>query len=200
MQVDAPAFDAALDDEANEPFRNLHDVIESGIRHFRFDHPEPGDMLAGLRFFRAKCWPEGVHLPQRHRHRFGVKLARLRQKRLILKIIDREKRGRSLAGCGRDDGRIGQSEAALVKKVTRRFDDFCPDSKDGRLALRAHPQMAVLHQKLGAVLFGSDGVRIRLWHALNDLHIGDIEFVAARGALIGGTLPSTMTLIPASAS
>src|ERR1700730_70042 len=35
------------------------------------------------------------------------------------------------------------------------------------------------------MFFGSDGVGSRFGHALHDLDIGDIEFIAAGGALIG---------------
>src|ERR1700690_356296 len=48
--------------------------------------------------------------------------------------------------------------------------------------------MAVLHQKIDAMLFGSDGIRSRFGHALHDFHVRDIEFVAARSALVGANL------------
>ena len=37
----------------------------------------------------------------------------------------------------------------------------------------------MLHQEIGAVFFGSDRVRRGFRHTLHDLHVGDIEFVAA---------------------
>jgi len=45
--------------------------------------------------------------------------------------------------------------------------------------------MAVLHQEIDAVLFGSDGIGRRLGNALHDLHVRNVEFVAAGGALVG---------------
>ena len=45
--------------------------------------------------------------------------------------------------------------------------------------------MAMLHQVLDAVFFGSDGIGICFRDALHDLDIRDIELIAAGGALIG---------------
>src|SRR5271169_1990973 len=45
--------------------------------------------------------------------------------------------------------------------------------------------MAMLHQEIDAVLFGSDGIGISFRDALHDLHVGNVEFVAAGGTLIG---------------
>src|SRR5271157_3019474 len=45
--------------------------------------------------------------------------------------------------------------------------------------------MAVLHQKICAMLFGSDGIGVRLRHALHHLNTGHIELVAAGRALVG---------------
>ena len=142
------------------------------VGDFGLDHPELGQMAAGFRFLRAKGWPEGVHLAQRHRRGFDIKLAGLRQKRLLVEIIDRKQRGGAFAGGGREDRRIGQGEAAVVKEVARRLDDLRAHAQDRCLARRAHPQMAVLHQEVSAVLFRSDGIRIGFGHALHDLHDG----------------------------
>ena len=45
--------------------------------------------------------------------------------------------------------------------------------------------MPMLHQEIGAVLFGRDGIRVGLRNALHDLHIQHVEFVAAGSALVG---------------
>ena len=57
--------------------------------------------------------------------------------------------------------------------------------KNGCLALRAQPEMAMLHQEIDAVLFRSDGIGIGFGDALHDLDIRDVEFIAAGSALIG---------------
>ena len=43
----------------------------------------------------------------------------------------------------------------------------------------------MLHEEIGAVIFGRDGIGIGFGDALQDLDVGDVEFVAAGGALIG---------------
>ncbi len=46
----------------------------------------------------------------------------------------------------------------------------------------------MLHQEVGAVLLGSDRIRRGFGHALHDLHVDYIEFVAAGSALVGADL------------
>ena len=84
--------------------------------------------------------------------------------------------------------RIGQREAALVEKIAHRLDDLRAHPQNRRLPLRAHPQMPMLHQEFGAMLFRRDGIGIGLRHALHDLHVRHVEFVAAGRALVGANL------------
>src|SRR5579859_3612224 len=185
LQVGAPPLQAALHDETDQAFGEFHYVIEGGICDLGFDHPELGEMAASLGFLRAKGWAEGIDLAQRHRRRFDIKLARLRQIRLLFEIIHRKLRSGAFAGGGRDDRRIGQRKAAFVEEVAGCLDDFSAHAQDRRLALRAYPEMAMLHQKICAVFLGGDGVRIRLGDTLHHLDIGNIEFIAAGIALVG---------------
>src|SRR4029077_20283359 len=120
-----------------------------------------------------------------HRSGFDVELAGLRQERLLLEIVDWEEGRGAFAGCGRNDWRIGQSEAAVVEEIAGRFDDFGTDTQDCRLPLRAHPEMAVLHQEIGAMLFWRDGIRIGFRNSLYDLDVLHVEFVSAGSALVG---------------
>src|SRR5437762_13862280 len=39
-----------LDDVRDEPLGEIHDVVERRIRHFRFDHPELGQVTSCLGF------------------------------------------------------------------------------------------------------------------------------------------------------
>src|SRR5689334_12646545 len=103
-------------------------------------------MTARFRFFRAERWAKGINLAQGHGSRFDIKLARLREIRLLFKIVDREKGGGALA-CGRSDDRgVSQGEAVVVEEIAGSLDDLGAHTKNGGLALRAHPEMAVLHQ------------------------------------------------------
>ncbi len=74
---------------------------------------------------------------------------------------------------------------SLVEEIAGGVDDFGAHAQDRRLALRAQPEVAVLHQEVGAVLFGRDRIGVGLGHALHDLDVRDVEFVAAGGALVG---------------
>ena len=60
-------------------FGDMLDVFEVGERHLRLDHPELGQMAAGLRLLGAERRAEAVDLAERHRIGFVVKLAGLRQ-------------------------------------------------------------------------------------------------------------------------
>src|SRR5262249_44036783 len=85
----------------------------------------------------------------------------------------------------REDRRIGQHEAVIVKIVARGADDLGAYAQDGALTRRPHPEMTVFHQEVNAVLFARDGKRIVFWNALHDPHIGDIKLIAAGRALVG---------------
>ncbi len=188
MQVDAPLLQATLHDKGDESLGQFHHIVEFGVGNFRFDHPELSEMAPRLRFFRAKGGTERIHLAQRHSGRFHIKLARLREKRLLVEIVDGEERAGAFTRRRSNDGRIGQREAAFVEEVARRLDDLGPHSQNRRLPLGSHPEMPVLHQEVGAVFLGSNRVRRRLRHALHDLHIRHIELVAAMGPLVGANL------------
>ena len=76
--------------KADQAFGQIHEVVEFGIGDFRFDHPEFREMAARLGFFRAKSRAERIHLAQRHGRGFDIELPGLGQKRLLVKVIDRE--------------------------------------------------------------------------------------------------------------
>src|SRR4029077_13073133 len=98
-------------------------IVELGIGNLRFDHPELGEVAAGLRFLRPKGWTERIHLAQRHRCGFDVELAGLREVRLLVKIIDGEKRARTFTSRWGKNRRIGEREAALVEEIAHRFNN-----------------------------------------------------------------------------
>ena len=73
----------------------------------------------------------------------------------------------------------------LVEVVARRLDDLGANAQHSRLARRAHPQMAVLHQEVDTVLLERDGIGIVFLHALQDLRVADVKFISAGRALVG---------------
>src|SRR5580704_9640330 len=135
-------------------------------------------MTAGLAFLGTERWPERIHLAQRHRCSFDVKLSRLRKVGLLVEVIDRKQRSRAFTRSGRKNWRIGQREAALVEEITRSFDDLSANAKNRGLAWGSHPQMPMLHQKIDAVFFQRNGIGITLRDFLNHLHIRAIQLIA----------------------
>ena len=107
---------------------------------------------------------------------------------LFFEVIHGKERGGAFAGGGREDGRVGESESVGIEKIAGGANDFCADTQNGSLALGAQPKMAVLHQEFDTVFFGSDGIRIGFGHALHDLDVRDVEFIAAGSALVGADL------------
>ena len=136
-------------------------------------------------FSARNVGPKRIHLAQRHRRRFDVELSRLRQERLLLEVVHRKQRGGALARRRREDRRIGQHESLLVEEIARRLDDLRPNAQDRRLARRAQPQVAMLHQEIDAVFLQRDRVGIVFRDLLHHLHVADVQLVAAGGALVG---------------
>ena len=48
LQIGAALFQTALHDETDQAFGQFHYVVEFGVGDFGFDHPELGEMAAGL--------------------------------------------------------------------------------------------------------------------------------------------------------
>src|SRR5580658_5101582 len=145
-------------------------------------------MAARLRLFGTEGRAERIDLAERHRSGFDVELTGLRQVGLLFEVVHGKQRGGSFAGSGGQDGWIGERESVAVEKIAGGANDFRAHPQDGCLTLRAQPKMAVLHQEIDAVFFGSDGVGSGLGHALHDLDVRDVELITAGGALIGADL------------
>ncbi len=120
------------------------------------------------------------------RVRFVIKLAGLREiDLLVFEIIHFEERGGAFAGGGREDGRIDQREAVRIEIIANAFDYFVADAEDGVLAFAAQPQMAMVHQKIDAVVLGRDRVGVRFGDALEDFGAFDVHLVTAGRARLG---------------
>jgi hypothetical protein len=96
--------------------------------------------------------------------------------------LRRKQRRRALAGRRREDGRVGEDEAAPVEEVAHGVDDLVADPQDGLLALAPDPQMAAVEKIVDAVLFRRDGVVVRRADDLEALHV---DLVSARRARVG---------------
>src|SRR5207245_6713480 len=71
---------------------------------------------------------------------------------------------------------------AVVEEIADRVDDLVADAQDRLLPLAADPQVPAVEQIVDAVLLRRDGEVVRL---ADDLQRLDVDFVAARRALVG---------------
>ncbi len=179
VQFGAMFVQHALDDIGDELLFHRHHVFQRVKRHLRLHHPELGQVAARLRFLGAEGRPEAVHLAEGGDVGLVVKLARLRQIGRLAEVIHLKQGGGLLACRRRDDGRIHQQVAVVVQPLAHGPDDRRPNPQDRPLACGAHPQMAVVHQELRAVLFGPDGV---VAGDLDDVDTVDTDFIAAGDA------------------
>ena len=167
LQFFAAVLQHAAHDEDDHLFGHALHVFQRGVGHLRLHHPELGEVAARLGFLGAERGAEAIHLAERHGGGFVVELAGLRQVGLVVvEVIHLEQRGGAFAGRGREDGRIHQGEAVRIEVIAHGLDDLVAHADDGVLALAAQPEMAVVHQEIGAVLLGGDGVGVRFRDAL----------------------------------
>ena len=168
----APTID---DDQA---FGQLHHVVEVGVGHLRLDHPEFGEVAAGLRLLGAEGRAEAVDPAERHGVGFVVELTALREVGgRVVEVLRRKQRRRPLARRRREDRRVGEDEAALVEEVAHGVDDLVADAQDRLLPLAADPEVPAVEQVVDAVLLRRDRVVVR---RADDLRSLDVDLVAAR--------------------
>jgi hypothetical protein len=175
FQVAAMQFQNAHHDVGKERFGELHIAFEIHEGHFRLNHPELGEMAAGLGFLCAKRRPETVDLAQRQRGGFHIKLAGLREERWVAEVVELKQRAGALARRRSQDGRIGADEAFGIEVLLCGPHDGGADAQDGRLARRAEPKMAMLHQEVGAVFLRRDGVGRIGRDEMHNLEVGDVK-------------------------
>ncbi len=76
VQLGRAILEHALHDVGDEVFGEFHQAVEIAVGDFGLDHPELGEMAAGLRFFCAEGGPEAVDLAQRERRGLQYKAGR----------------------------------------------------------------------------------------------------------------------------
>src|SRR5256885_1380872 len=181
-QLGALALERPRDEVADEFLLQLHIVVGVVPGDFGLDHPELGEVPARLGLLGAERGPETVHLAVRRRCGLDVQLARLRQvRRAQVEVLGREQVPGGFADRSREDRRVHQHEAALAAKVADRLNHFVAHPGDRHLAAAAQPQVPVLEQEGGAVLFWRD------WEVVarpEDLQVGGRELDAAGRARV----------------
>ena len=181
LQLFLPILQHPLDDERNEIFRQDHAVVQVRVSHLGLDHPELRQMPACFRLLGPERRPETVNLAEGSDSSFVVELPALRQVSFSPEVIRLEERRSSLAGIGREDGRIQERESASVEKIAAGLDDLMSNFQNRPLMRRTEPEMAMIHQESCAVLLGRDGI---ILSDLMNLDVLDLKFVPARRALV----------------
>ncbi len=169
----------------DELLLDFHQLVQVAEGHFRFDHPELGQVAAGLGFLGPESRPEAIDFAKSHDIGFVVELAGLGEVGLALVEIFRLEEG----GCPfhrrrGQDGCIHVDEAILLEPLTNGRDDRGAHAQDGPLAGHADPQMAVVEGKIHALFF--ERHRVVFAGQLDDFDILDANLVATRDA--GGAL------------
>jgi len=133
-----PAFPQdALDEMGNELFLDLHELVQVAERHFRFNHPELGQVPAVLDFQPGK-WARSCRLAK------AMMLARYTADRIGKIALPSSKypsrKGWLFFNGGRgQDGRIHIDETMLLEPFTHGRDDRGTDAQDGPLAGHTDP-------------------------------------------------------------
>ena len=166
-----------------------HEAVEFEVGDFGFDHPELGEVAAGLGFFGAEGGAEAVDLAEGERGGFDVELAGLGEVGLVVvEVVHLEELGGAFAGVGCEDRRVGADEAVGVEVLRCGAHDGGADAEDGGLARGAEPEVAVLHEEVDAVLFEGDGEGVFGGDGGDDVDVLDVELVAGGGARVGADL------------
>ena len=158
LEFGASRVEDVFRDGAEEVLSELHVAVEVHERNLGFYHPELGQVSARLAFFCAESWAETITLPERCRPGFLVELSGLGQVGGLSVEVGFKERACALACVGREDRRVDEREAAIVEETTDRLNDRVTHAQDGVLPLASQPQVPMVHQEIGAVLFGRDRV------------------------------------------
>ena len=177
-----------------EALRQVGVVGQVGEGDLRLDHPELGQVAAGVGVLRAERRPEGVDAGQRQAVGLDVELARHGQERglaeEVLRVVDRavgrarqvgqvqrgdaEQLAGALGVAGRQDRRVHPEEAVLVEVAMDGHGQAVPDAGHRADAVRAHAQVGDLAQVLEGVVLGLDRVAVRVVDPADDIdRVGD---------------------------
>ena len=108
---------------------------------------------------------------------------------LLVDVIHLEQRGGAFARGRRKNRRIGQRVALAVHEIARRANCLRPNPQDRCLSRCADPQMPLVQQKIHAMIFQLNRIRIRVRHALHHFDCAHVYFVPAWRPRLGLYLP-----------
>ena len=182
FEVFGAAVEDAGDDLGEELLGEIEQTVEAEPGDLGLDHPELGQVAAGLGLLGAEGRTEAVDLAEGRAGGLEVELAGLRQVGRFAEVVGLEQRRGALARGRRQDRRVDVGEAAVVEEVADGLADLVADPHHGVLAFGAQPQVAVVEQEVGAVVLLADG---ELGGDVDRVQGRDLELVAAGGAVVG---------------
>ena len=195
--------------------REVGVVVQVGERDFRLDHPELGQVAAGVGVLGAERRAEGVDLRQREAVGLDVELAGNREEGFpaeeVLRIVHApgrfsgglqdpawrpEQRARAFRIRRGDDRRVHPEEAALVEEAVDRLRERVAHARGGGDHVGARPQVRDLAQEFERVRLGLDRIGVRVVDPADDLQRRGLHL--ERLALAGeGTMPVASIAQPA---
>ena len=182
LEIGPPVRQDRLDDMLEKRLREIHVVVQIVERDLRLHHPEFCQMTPGFRFLGAERRTEDIYLAEGHGAGFPVQLAGLREIRLPqVEIVGLEERGRPLTGGGGENRCVEENESSRIEEFPDRPDHLVAYPQYRVCPAGAEPEVTTVHQKIDAVLLGSDGIVVRNMY---DLEVAHVHLKAARGALL----------------
>ncbi len=183
-EVVLPLVQQGLEDELQESLGQRRVVGEIGEGDFRLDHPELGEVAAGVRVLGAERRPEGVDLGEREAVGLDIELSGHGEERFaaeeVLAEIDLacrrarqvgeverrhpEQRAGAFGVGGGDDRRVDPEEAVLVEEAVDRLRQRVPHPRRCADHVGARPQMRHLAQELHRVRLRLDRIGVRVVH------------------------------------
>ena len=182
LELRSAAFERAANDVTDECFLEVHVVVRVRERHLGLDHPELGQVTAGLRLLGPEGRPEAIDLAERRTGAFDIQLPGLRQERALAEVVGLEERSRGFADRAGQNRRVDTHEITLVEEVVDRLLDLGAHPEPGPLHVRPQPQVTVVQQELDAVLLRLDR---ELLAGADQLDPGHGQLVSAGRAGVG---------------
>jgi hypothetical protein len=184
-----------LEDVLQQRFRQRRVIGQIREGDLRLDHPELGEVAAGVGVLGAKSRAERIDLGERQAVGLDIELARhgqegfaaekvlgevdlaVRRARQIGEVEGRDaKQGPCPLGVGRgDDGRVDPEKSVVVEKAMDRLGERVAHPCRGADHIGARAQMGDLAQEFHAVRLGLDRIAVRIVDPADDLNGGRLH-------------------------
>ena len=163
-------------DRLHKSFRQFDVSFQIHVGDFGLDHPEFGQVTAGVGIFRPERGAEAIGSAKGRTGGFHVKLPALGKVCGLVKIRRGKKCARTFAFVGGKNRRIDKGEIPRIEVFPNRLCNVVANGQDGVLAGTPDPQVPPVHQKIRAVFLGGNRIVFGLG---NEFDVGSDDFKAA---------------------